>query len=236
MIALLSSMSFESDLLLSTLKKVRNGEVAGKKVHKGRLLAQDVLLVNTGIGKVNAAHIATAVVENYPVDKIINIGVGGAYPGSGLGPGDVAVASKEIFGDDGVITSNGWKDMKEIGIPVLQKGEKKYFNEFSLTSPSQAFFKAPKNRVTTIKSGLFITVGSASGTQKRAKELAEKFGGICENMEGAAIAQVCAIYGIPIIEVRGISNIVGIRDKRRWRLQKASEICQKVFLNLLEFN
>jgi len=229
-------MSFESELLLSFLEKVSNGEVAGKKVHKGKLSGLDVLLVNTGIGKVNAAHTATAVVENYPVDKIINIGVGGAYPGSGLGPGDVAVASKEIFGDDGVITSNVWRDMKEIGIPVLQKGRKKYFNEFPLPTPSPAFFKAQGNRVTKIKSGTFVTVGSASGTQKRATELEKKFGGICENMEGAAIAQVCAIYGIPMIEVRGISNIVGIRDKRRWRLKEAAENCQKVVLNLLEFN
>ncbi len=107
MIALLSSMSFESDLLLSTLKKVRVAEAAGKKIYRGWFSGLDVLLVNTGIGKVNASHTATAIVENFPVDKIINIGVGGAYPGSGLGPGDVAVASKEIFGDDGVITSNG---------------------------------------------------------------------------------------------------------------------------------
>lgn len=236
MIALLSSMSFESDLLLSALKKVRVAEAAGKKIYRGWFSGLDVLLVNTGIGKVNASHTATAIVENFPVDKIINIGVGGAYPGSGLGPGDVAVASKEIFGDDGVITSNGWKDMKEIGIPVLQKGRKKYFNEFPLSTPSQAFLKAQGSRVAKIKSGPFVTVGSATGTQKRARELENKFRGICENMEGAAIAQVGAIYGIPVIEVRGISNIVGIRDKRRWRLKEASENCQKVVLNLLNSN
>ena len=229
-------MLFESARLLSILEKVRVAEAAGKKIRKGKLSGLDVLFINTGIGEVNAAHTATVMVENYPVDKIINMGVGGAYPGSGLGPGDVAVASKEIFGDDGVITSKGWKDMKEIGIPVLQKGRKTYFNEFPLSSPSQAFFKAQGNREIKIRSGPFITVGSTTGTQKRAKELEKRFGGICENMEGAAIAQVCTIYGIPMFEVRGISNIVGIRDKRRWRLKEASENCQKVMLNLLEFN
>jgi len=234
MIALLSSMSFESNLLLSLFNKVRVSEAAGKKVYKGRLSGLDVLIVNTGIGKVNASHSLTSVVESFPVAKVINIGVGGAYPGSGLTIGDVAVASKEIFGDDGVITSRGWKDMEEIGIPVLQKGRKKYFNEFPLSIPAQAFFSDQGNTVASISSGPFITVGSASGTRKRAKELEKKFGGICENMEGAAIAQVCAIYGIPMIEVRGISNIAGIRDKRMWRLKEASENCQKVILSLLE--
>lgn len=227
-------MSFESDLILSLLKKDRIVEAAGKKVYKGMISGLDVLLINTGIGKVNASHSVTAVVESFPVDKVINIGVGGAYPEAGLDPGNVAVASKEIFGDDGVLTSSGWKDMKEIGIPVLQKGRKKYFNEFPVSTPSQAFFKAQGNTFTKIKSGLFVTVGSATGTQKRANELEKKFGGICENMEGAAIAQVCAIYGVPMFEVRGISNIVGIRDKRRWRLKEASGNCQKVVLNLLE--
>ncbi len=235
MIALLSSMSFESDLVRSMLKKVRMAEVAAKKVYKGRLSGLNILLMTTGIGEVNAAHTATAVVENYPVDNIINMGVGGAYSGSGLAPGDVAVASKEIFGDNGVISSKGWKDMKEIGIPVLRKGRNKYFNEFPVSSPSQAFFKAKGTREIKISSGPFITVGSATGTQKRTRELEKMFGGICENMEGAAVAQVCTIYGIPMIEVRGISNIVGIRDKRRWKLKEASENCQKVVLSLLEF-
>lgn len=226
-------MSFESDLILSRMKKVLLKEAAGKKVHKGKLAGLDVLLMNTGIGKVNASHSCTVVIENYPVDKIINIGVGGAYSGSDLAVGDVVIATKEIFGDDGVITSQGWKDMEEINIPVLQKGRRKYFNEFPLSTPSQAFFKDQGNTAARIKSGPFITVGSASGTQKRARDLESKFNGICENMEGAAIAQVCAIYGIPMIEVRGISNMVGIRDKRRWKLKEASENCQKVVLNLL---
>ena len=234
MIALLSSMSFESDLLHSVLKKVRKTEVAGKKVHRGILSELDVLLLNTGIGKVNAAFAATAAVENYPIVKIINMGVGGAYQGAGMGVGDVAVASKEIFGDEGVITSNGWRDMSEIGIPVLQKGRRKYFNEFPLPTLPKDFFNAQEHIVSGIKTGPFVTVGSASGTLKRAKDLEKKFNGICENMEGAAISQVCAIYGIPMIEVRGISNMVGIRDKRRWKLKEASDNCQKVVLNLLE--
>ncbi|UCH82421.1 MAG: futalosine hydrolase [Nitrospiraceae bacterium] len=229
-------MSFESDMLLSLLKRGRVAAVAGKKAHRGKLAGLDVLLVNTGIGKVNAAHAVTAVVENVPADKIITIGVGGAYPGSGLGPGDVAVATMEISGDDGVITSEGWKDMQEIGIPTLQKGEKKYFNAFPLSALSKSFLKANIHRGIQIRSGPFITVGAATGTQKRAMELEKRFGGICENMEGAAIAQVCAIYGIPMAEIRGISNIAGIRDRRKWKLKEAAENCQQTVLRMLEFD
>ena len=85
-----------------------------------------------------------------------------------------------------------------------------------------------------VESGNFVTVSAASGTRKRAEELRKKFSALCENMEGAAIAQVCAIYNIPVFEIRGISNIAGIRDRRRWNLSLASENCQKVGLEMIK--
>ncbi|MBI5055694.1 MAG: futalosine hydrolase [Nitrospirae bacterium] len=236
-------MPFESDRLLASLKNVRSIKVAGKKVFRGKLQGHDILLLNTGIGKVNAAHFATCVIENFHVKHIINIGVGGAYPGSGLHIGDIAIASKEIFGDEGVMTAKGWADMTEIGIPVVQIGKKKYFNEFPLDN---GFAKKIVHLVTrhplpvtrysspVTKSGTFLTVSSTSGTRKRAVELAKRFNAACENMEGAAIAQVCAIYKIPFLEIRGISNMVGERDKRKWDLQLASENCQGAVLEVIK--
>ncbi len=229
-LALLSSMPFESNKILSQLKNVHTTKIAGKTVCTGKLLNTGILLMNTGIGKVNAAHSATAVIGEFPVRNIINLGIGGAYPESGLDIGDIAVALKEIYGDEGVISSGGWKNLKSIGIPLVQTGRKKYFNEFPF---NKNLVKKTLNSAKDIgqaKSGNFITVSSTTGTHKRAVELKKRFNAICENMEGAAIAQVCAIYKIPMLEIRGISNIAGIRDKRKWNLTLASENCQKAVL------
>ncbi len=226
--AILSSMPFESEKVIAVTKKVRTAKVAGKTVYRGKLSGHDVLLLNSGLGKVNAAHSATCLIENYPVKGVINIGVGGAYPGSGLKIGDVAIASKEIYGDEGVITSKGWDSLKKIGIPLVLDGKKKYFNEFLLNNSLLI-----KSAQPVTKSGPFITVSSTTGTLKRAIELEKRFDAICENMEGAAIAQVCTIYKIPMLEIRGISNKVGERDKRKWDLGLASENCQKLLLKLL---
>jgi len=241
--AILSSMPFESEKVIAVTKKVRTAKVAGKTVYRGKLSGHDVLLLNSGLGKVNAAHSATCLIENYPVKGVINIGVGGAYPGSGLKIGDVAIASKEIYGDEGVITSKGWDSLKKIGIPLVLDGKNKYFNEFLL---NKKLLQKVKDRIPPnpplqkggwgdfqIKSGPFITVSSTTGTRKRAVELEERFNAVCENMEGAAIAQVCTIYKIPMLEIRGISNIVGERDKRKWNLGLASENCQKLLTKLL---
>jgi futalosine hydrolase len=79
-----------------------------------------------------------------------------------------------------------------------------------------------------------VTVSSSTGTRKRAKELEKRFNAICENMEGAAVAHLCTLYKIPLFEIRGISNIVGVRDRRTWDLKLASRNCQQVVLETLE--
>jgi len=224
MLALLSSMPFESDMVLAGLKKLRSSEIAGKNVYRGMLSGINILLLNTGIGKINAAHSVTIALENFPVSKVLNFGIGGAYPGAGLSIGDVAIASKEILGDEGVISSKGWEGLEKIGIPLVQSRRKKYFNEFPVK------MLKPRKMDSRVKPGTFVTVSAASGSTRRAKELERRFSAICENMEGAAIAQTCMIYSMPMFEIRGISNTAGIRDKRRWNMEIASLNCQKAVL------
>ena len=232
MIALLSSMPFESDRIVASLKNLRPSEIAGKKVYKGRLSGVKALLLNTGIGKINAAHSATVAIENFPVSKIINFGIGGAYPESGLSNGDVAIASKEVLGDEGVISSKGWEGLEKIGIPLVQVGRKKYFNEFPVGARRLPIMK-PGAMDFKVRSGAFVTVSAASGSTRRAKELEKRFSAICESMEGAAIAQICMIYSMPMFEIRGISNTAGIRDKRSWDMELASINCQRAVMEVI---
>jgi len=55
----------------------------------------------------------------------------------------------------------------------------------------------------------------------RGEALVQRYGAICENMEGAAVALVAALYGIRCMEVRGISNMVEDRDLSRWDIPLA---------------
>lgn len=239
--ALLSSMPFESNKILRQFKNARRIKLAGKTVYKGKLSNTGILLINTGIGKANAALCATGLIERFPIRSIINLGAGGAYPASGLKIGDIAVASKEIYGEEGVVSSRGWESLKKIGIPLVQSGDKKYFNEFPLLTPHYLGTNRSRPPLLDvgkgdfkIKSGSFVTVSAVTGTHKRALELERQFNAVCENMEGAAIAQVCKIYKVPMLEIRGISNIAGVRDKRKWNLKLASENCQRAVLCIIE--
>jgi futalosine hydrolase len=64
--------------------------------------------------------------------------------------------------------------------------------------------------------------------------LLEKFQGLCENMEGAAVARVCAAFAVPCLELRCISNFVEDRDAGRWELKKACRRSGEVASLLVE--
>jgi futalosine hydrolase len=64
--------------------------------------------------------------------------------------------------------------------------------------------------------------------------LYERFGALCESMEGAAAAHVCALHDVPFLEVRGISNLVEDRNRSRWRIIEAADAAQAVALRLAE--
>jgi futalosine hydrolase len=79
-----------------------------------------------------------------------------------------------------------------------------------------------------------VTLSTCTGTAEGARELEQRYRGLCENMEGAAVAQVAALYNVPWIEVRGISNIVGDRDRASWDIPRAARAAQEAVLRILK--
>lgn len=203
-----------------------------KIISEGELHGKSIVFTHCGVGKVNAAHSATLMLENYNVDLMILFGIGGGYRGARIG--DVAVAQSENYAEEGVLTEDGWKSMEFIGFPLL-KNEKEYFNTFPMDSElSQLAVKVSGDLRFNSAYGNFITVSQCSGTRESGELLKNRFDGICENMEGAAVAHICAMYGIPVIEIRGISNIIENREPKKWNIPLAVSNCNKVVSELVK--
>lgn len=242
-IGLISSVHSEGEFFTKKPKHLNKGRrisLRPKSINNhlifytGKILSKDIVYSVSGIGKTNVSHTATLLIQNYVPALIINFGVGGAYPSSGLKIGDIAVATKEIYIDEGVLLKNGFHTLETIGIPLFNIRRQKYFNEFPL---DKKLCKAALNSaklITYAKSGIFATVSSCTGTKKRAEEISMKYNAICENMEGAAVAHLCCLYRIPCVEIRGISNIIEDRDTKKWDVRLASENCQRAVMELLE--
>jgi futalosine hydrolase len=203
-----------------------------KTIHKGELGGSNIIFTHCGVGKVNAAHSVTLILENWDVDVLILFGIGGAYPGSALNIGDIAVAQSENYGEEGVLTEKGWRSMEFTGFPLLKK-EKEYYNTFPLDAgfAHLAAF-ASKNCGFNVETGNFVTVSQCSGTRHSGALMKKRWNGLCENMEGAAIAHICAMYGVPMMEIRGISNIIGDRDMKKWDIEAAASNCNMAVMEL----
>ena len=226
-----ASTAMELSLLREALSARSLPDIGHLQACSGEIGGKEVILAVTGIGKVNAACATTLLLERFRPELLVNTGCGGAFAGCGLGVGAVAVAESESFADEGVQTPEGWRGLELIGIPVFQGGGERIFNRVPLSGELAAGAMAClREHGFAAVIGPFLTVSTCSGTDSRGRELLRRFPGICENMEGAAVAQVALIYGVPLLEVRGISNMVEDRDLARWDLKRAVAEVQRFLL------
>jgi futalosine hydrolase len=239
MIALLCSVQAEADRLLASMVVAKSTLLGSKLLLEGTLGSQQVLLCVSGMGKVNAAHAATLMLATCNPEVLIAFGIGGAYPSSGAGIGDLAIAKEEISGDEGVLTREGFKDTEYLGLPLVKTAALEIYTTYPASEPlvlrsSQLLRSSQISSQPTIHIGSFITLSTCTGTASRARELEERYHGLCENMEGAAVAQVAALHGVPWLEVRCISNIVEDRDLKKWDIPKAAGMVQQAVQHIVD--
>lgn len=232
----------EADLIVQQLHELETLIIQGKNFYKGILNNHPTIVCICGIGKTNAAHGATLLIETFRTTHIYIIGVAGAYPSSALSVGDIVIAEKEIYGDEGLAIKSGESEtiyvMDYLCLPLATISGINYYNEFPMAIPDvflnlQAVIRGLKSKFLT---GNFVTISACTGTLKKGREIEQKFDAICENMEGAAVAHVCAFSGIPVTEIRGISNIIEDRKPEpldKSNIFKAAECVQRAFLSAI---
>jgi len=239
MIALIAATEIETGLIRDAITGVAKARCGRYDLVKGRLDGQLVSLLHTGIGKVNAALATEALLALRKPVAVILFGCGGAYPNRSLHIGDVALAEEEIYGDEGVVTPTGFLDMQKIGFPLCSNDNASYYNHLPLHQALHAeararlkAFLSPQGKI--LVPGPFVTVSSCSGTNESGLELAKRTSGVCESMEGAAVNHVCLQHEIPLLELRGISNLTEDRDPDKWDIPAAAEIAQQCVLELIK--
>ena len=186
-------------------------------------------LAHSGVGKVNAAATLALAINKLKPKNVIQFGIGGAFVGSFLAIGHVAVANCEIHLDSGVQLIDNWQDMKSLGFPLV-KGERPFYNKI----PTDTSLTRELEQVTGAIPCIFGTSESLTGSLKAAKVLQERFDVSIESMEGAAAAQVCLALDVPFAELRSVSNIVGERDKAAWDIPHALGEVNKAIRRFLE--
>jgi futalosine hydrolase len=178
---------------------------------RGRFGATRFRVTGTGVGPVNAALGVARALAAEPADAVVSLGVAGAYPGSGLAVGDVVSAETEYYGDLGADSPAGFLDMERLGFRVVDG----HYN------------RLPLDLFPTAERCAFVTRSTCTGTAADAARIVERTGGSVESMEGAAVVHAALAFGLPVGEVRGISNPVADRDRSAWRLEEAAEAARR---------
>ena len=172
----------------------------------------DAEIVVAGIGRTNAAAATTqAILEDGPIAAVISIGIAGALPDSGLGLGELVVASESVYVEEGLETPEGFGDMRTLGFPLGEFEGNRVPADAALLTTCSALGRV----------GVIATVATCSGTDRLAREVVHRTGAIAEAMEGAAVLHAARRLGAPAIEVRAISNTTGDRPTQRWEIARA---------------
>lgn len=196
MIGILSAMSVEIQGLEAQVLNPREQTVGRMRFVEGTLHGQEVVLAECGIGKVNAASCAQAMILLYHPQLILNVGVGGSLSPE-LRYAEVAVAS-DLVQHDVDTTALG----DEYGLVSTVNMVRFPCDERAVKLIADSVRELGVNaRVGTIASGdQFVA------TSERKQFITEHFGAICCEMEGGAIAQACYLNGVPCAVIRAISD------------------------------
>lgn len=222
MIGIIVAEIEEMEAVKGIMEDVNSIDIYNLKIYTGKINNKDSLLVRSGVGKVNSARVAQIITDKFDLSFIINIGSAGGL-NEDLNIGDI-VLGETLVQHDFDVTAFG----REKGfIPETGK-----------------FFESDKNLLEKCKNikidNQKIVVGTiASGdmflTDSTLKEKIKKdFNATCVEMEGAAIAQVCALNKIPFIVIRSISDIPNGKNEIDFNeyLELASKNCAKFISQL----
>lgn len=179
-----------------------------------------------GVGPIAAAVNTAKVLAITEYGLVVSAGIGGGFPGRAE-VGSLVVADKIVAADLGVETSEGFSSLDELGF-----GSINIEVDASLVNKVTGAMLAVK---LPISIGPIITVSTATGTAASAAEMIRRVpGAVAEAMEGYGVALAARNSGVPVLEIRAISNLVGPRDRAAWHIKEALDVLEEASSVLLE--
>ncbi|ADG81031.1 futalosine hydrolase [Thermincola potens] len=181
-----------------------------------------------GVGPAAAAANTARILATAEYDLVVSAGIGGGFPGRAE-IGSLVVANEIVAADLGVATPKGFMSLDELGFGCTRvQVDLRLVNRLTeaLLAANLPVSAAP-----------ILTVSTVTGTAESAAEMAARVpGAAAEAMEGYGVAIAALDRGLPVLEIRSISNLVGPRDRNAWRIKEALavlETASSVFLEVL---
>ena len=222
-IGIIFAMKEELNELLKILDLKKEYNIFDLTFYECMLDAKEIILVEAGIGKVNAARTTQILIDNMKVDYIFNIGVAGGTSPS-VSVCDIVVGENLVQHDFDITTFNHEKGyIPNVGTYIS-------CDEY-LINLTKDIKTDTKVHYGNIASGdIFITDKNMS------EKISKKFNALCTEMEGASIAQVCYLSHIPFLVIRSISDTVNGNNELTYEdfLLLSSKIASKFMKEIIK--
>ncbi|HEY5836246.1 futalosine hydrolase [Streptomyces sp.] len=201
-------------LVVTAVAAERDAVAAGLgSADRGPARSRRFDIVAAGVGPAAAAAasataLTLAETAGDPYTLVISAGIAGGFaPEAPVGA--VAVAETITAADLGVRTPDGFTTVAELGFGTAEH------------RPPAGLSRTVADRLGAAY-GPVLTVSTVTGTAERAAELRTRHpGAVAEAMEGFGVAEAAAAHGVPVLEIRTVSNAVGPRDRAAWRIGEA---------------
>lgn len=189
---IIGALDEEIALVKEQMIEVKEHKLYGRSFYTGHIGKKEIVLVCCGVGKVNAALFANAVIREFHAEAVINIGIAGAI-GAGIGVMDVVLSTEAAF-----------HDQDEVMVKYYP-----FRRSFQADPALLALAQMACESVTIhgkVVSGLIVS-GDRYVTDNAIKQsLRERFAPCCTEMEGAGIAHASFVNDTPFLIIRTMSD------------------------------
>ncbi len=158
-----------------------------------------------GLGVTATAYHLTKQLHHHPYDLVIQAGIAGTFK-NGCELKEVVIVKQDCFADLGAVRENQFETVQQMG---FSNDPEWYINHLQLLN------KLPYKQVKA------ITVSTVTDDANVISRTQQKWNPDIETMEGAALHYVCQHQHTGYLQLRSISNAVGVRDKSQWHLKEA---------------
>lgn len=199
-IAVIGAMEEEVELLRAAISNPKTTVIANSEYTEGTYEGKDVVLLKSGIGKVNAAMSTTILLHEFKPDVVINTGSAGGYD-ENLEVGAIVI-SDEVRHHDVDATIFGYEIGQVPQMPPAFKSDANLMQAAELAVQKIGEHQAAK--------GLITTGDAFMNDPVRVEVVRKQFPTMkAVEMEAAAVAQVCYQFGTPFVVIRALSDIAG---------------------------
>lgn len=198
MLGIIGAMMEEVAQLKEIMEQAEVSSVAGMDFYKGKIGEKEVVVVRSGVSKVNAAACTQILIDRFHVDAIVNTGIAGSLKAE-INIGDI-VLSTDAVQHDVDATTFGYR-----------LGQIPQMDTFAFPADEKLIRLAKEccervNPDIRVHTGRVVTGDQFISDQEKKRWIAETFEGYCTEMEGAAIAQTAYLNKVPCLIVRSISD------------------------------